>query len=341
MASPSLRGRNRSTSYPVPAAPFTTPEHSPNPYHATSSSSRGTSGSDGFEHSPDVSPYSSIGARLARGRRRRESFFFPPPPPPTPDGARVALTPEAEKKVAVAIHPITITTSSSLCGGSAGVGGGMGGEGGFGYRAVDTAGYDLVNALAHRFLASTPTPAGATTTLTRTITPTDAGDESLQRYKESLGLGGGGKDLSDPSDPRVCIIQSLTMEAPGRAAVTIDLSAPGSEVTLKDHPFKIKEGAKFTMIASFKVQHEILSGLKYVQTVKRKGIRVSKESEMIVSIIPVVWCAFMWREMTEADDSRSSREAMLRTRTNKLSTRSDVSGSIVPNTLRKPSLLQG
>lgn len=64
--------------------------------------------------------------------------------------------------------------------------------------------------------------------------------------------------------------------------VTIDLSAPGSEKTLKDNPFKIKEGAKFTMSAKFKVQHEILSGLHYVQLVKRKGVRVSKDSEMIV-----------------------------------------------------------
>lgn len=75
------------------------------------------------------------------------------------------------------------------------------------------------------------------------------------------------------------------MESPGRPPVTIDLSQPGSENTLKDKPFKIKEGAKFTMVASFRVQHEILSGLQYVQTVKRKGIRVSKDSEMLVSAI--------------------------------------------------------
>lgn len=110
---------------------------------------------------------------------------------------------------------------------------------------------------------------------------TDQGDESLQRYKESLGLAT--NDLSDPNDPRVCIIQSLTMESPGRPPVVIDLSAPGSVETLKKNPFKIKEGASFTMSAQFKVQHEILSGLHYVQAVKRKGIRVAKSSEMIVS----------------------------------------------------------
>lgn len=111
---------------------------------------------------------------------------------------------------------------------------------------------------------------------------TDAGDDSLQRYKESLGLGGG-KDLSDPNDPRVCIIESLTMESPGRDPVTIDLSQPGSEATLKNKPFRIKAGAKFTMVVKFRVQHEILSGLQYVQVVKRRGIRVSKDSEMLVS----------------------------------------------------------
>lgn len=113
----------------------------------------------------------------------------------------------------------------------------------------------------------------------------DANDESLQRYKESLGLGSG-KDLSDPNDPRTCIIKSLSLESPGRPPITIDLSAPGSEATLKDKPFTIKEGAKFTMVVTFKVQHEIISGLSYVQVVKRKGIRVSKDTEMLGSYGP-------------------------------------------------------
>ncbi|KAK4126423.1 E set domain-containing protein [Parathielavia appendiculata] len=115
----------------------------------------------------------------------------------------------------------------------------------------------------------------------------DENDESLQRYKQSLGLGGG-KDLSDPNDPRVCIIQKLTMESPGRPPVVIDLSAPGSADSLKKTPFKIREGATFTMSAQFKVQHEILSGLHYVQVIKRKGIRIpgGKSDEMIGSYAP-------------------------------------------------------
>ncbi|EHK17963.1 uncharacterized protein TRIVIDRAFT_111588 [Trichoderma virens Gv29-8] len=113
----------------------------------------------------------------------------------------------------------------------------------------------------------------------------DAGDESLQRYKQSLGLSGG-KDLSDPSDPRVCIIIALIMESPGREPTEIRPSNAEEVRKLKETPFRIKEGAKFTMSAEFKVQHEILSGLHYVQVVKRGPVRVSKDSEMIGSYAP-------------------------------------------------------
>ena len=40
------------------------------------------------------------------------------------------------------------------------------------------------------------------------------------------------------------------------------------------------------MKANFKVQHEVLSGLRYLQVVKRKGIRVSRDEEMIGSYAP-------------------------------------------------------
>ncbi|OAA57077.1 RHO protein GDP dissociation inhibitor [Niveomyces insectorum RCEF 264] len=163
--------------------------------------------------------------------------------------------------------------------------------------AVSAAASAAVSAASLLPLASSPVPNTSnhndskTDVLTTTASGPaergrDANDESLQRYKESLGLGGGGKDLSDPNDPRVCIIQSLTMESPGRDPVTIDLSVAGSEATLKDKPFTIKEGARFTMMVTFKVQHEVLSGLRYVQIVKRKGLRVSKDSEMIGSYAP-------------------------------------------------------
>ena len=67
--------------------------------------------------------------------------------------------------------------------------------------------------------------------------------------------------------------------------MVIDLSAPGALEGLKDKPFTIKEGATFRIKVVFQVHHEVLSGLKYLQVVKRKGIRVSKDEEMLVSFL--------------------------------------------------------
>ncbi|KAF2248705.1 E set domain-containing protein [Trematosphaeria pertusa] len=112
----------------------------------------------------------------------------------------------------------------------------------------------------------------------------DQNDESLRKWKESLGLGQG-KDISDPNDPRKCIILSLGLEVEGRPDIIIDLKSPGAVETLKDKPFTIKEGAQFRMKATFKVQHEILAGLKYLQKVSRMGIS-NKMQEMMGSYGP-------------------------------------------------------
>lgn len=109
----------------------------------------------------------------------------------------------------------------------------------------------------------------------------DQNDESLRKWKESLGIGSGNA-LSDPSDPRKVIILSLGLEVEGRPDIVIDLTKPGSLEDLNKHPFTIKEGATFRMKARFRVQHQILSGMKYVQVVGRMGVK-SKMQEMIVS----------------------------------------------------------
>jgi Rho GDP-dissociation inhibitor len=109
----------------------------------------------------------------------------------------------------------------------------------------------------------------------------DQNDESLNRWKASLGLNTG-DPIGDPKDPRKCIIKSLAIEAPGRSDITLDLTGPDALESLKDKPFTIKEGAKFYTKVEFAVNHDVLSGLKYVHVVKRKGITVTKDEEMLV-----------------------------------------------------------
>ncbi|KAF2861837.1 E set domain-containing protein [Piedraia hortae CBS 480.64] len=112
----------------------------------------------------------------------------------------------------------------------------------------------------------------------------DQNDESLRKWKASLGIGSG-TSISDPNDPRKVIIYSLGLEVDGRPDIIIDLTKPGALDTLNKQPFTIKEGATFRMKARFKVQHQILSGLKYVQVVSRMGVK-NKMQEMIGSYSP-------------------------------------------------------
>ncbi|KAJ0425591.1 immunoglobulin E-set [Aspergillus carlsbadensis] len=113
----------------------------------------------------------------------------------------------------------------------------------------------------------------------------DKNDESLNRWKASLGLNAG-EPIGDPNDPRRCIIKSLALEVEGRDDVVIDVSAPGAAENLKNNPFTIKEGATFRIKVQFEVHHDVLSGLKYLQVVKRRGVRVSKDQEMLGSYAP-------------------------------------------------------
>ena len=109
----------------------------------------------------------------------------------------------------------------------------------------------------------------------------DQNDESLRKWKESLGLGTG-TAIADPKDPRRVIILSLGLEVEGRPDILIDLSKPGAVDELSKKPFTIKEGATFRMKARFRVQHQILSGLKYLQVVSRGPLK-DKSQEMIAS----------------------------------------------------------
>lgn len=81
------------------------------------------------------------------------------------------------------------------------------------------------------------------------------------------------------------MILSLGLEVEGRPDIIIDVSTPGTLEKLKEKPFTIKEGAVFRMKVKFRVQNQILSGMKYLQVVKRIGVS-QKNQEMIGSYGP-------------------------------------------------------
>lgn len=120
---------------------------------------------------------------------------------------------------------------------------------------------------------------------TTNTTTKDANDESLRKWKASLGIGSGTPLKVDASDKRRVVMLSLGLEVKGRPDIVIDLSQPGAIENLKSKPFTIKEGAEFRMKVKFRVQHQVLSGMKYLQVVKKMGLS-SKVQEMIGSYAP-------------------------------------------------------
>ncbi|KAF9008912.1 immunoglobulin E-set [Cyathus striatus] len=115
----------------------------------------------------------------------------------------------------------------------------------------------------------------------------DAGDESLARWKASLGIIPG-VDSEDKSKPKVTV---LTLELasptlpPGKQIV-FNLNDTARLADTKKNPIIIKEGVEYNVRITFKVNHSIISGVRYIQVVKRAGVKVDKLEQMLGSYGP-------------------------------------------------------
>ncbi|WFD28264.1 rho GDP dissociation inhibitor [Malassezia nana] len=115
----------------------------------------------------------------------------------------------------------------------------------------------------------------------------DAQDESLRRWKESLGITSDSAGAVRPDSPKLTI-HSLMLESqqlPG-GGVGIQLDQPGELEKLAKSPLQITEGIEYSVVIKFSVGCEVLSGLKYLQVVKRAGVPVDRIEEMIGSFPP-------------------------------------------------------
>ena len=75
-------------------------------------------------------------------------------------------------------------------------------------------------------------------------------------------------------------IALLTTERPD---LIINLDQPDAVKNLEKSPFVIKERALYRVRIKFRVQHEIISGLRYLQLVKKAPLS-DKTDEMMVSL---------------------------------------------------------
>lgn len=135
-------------------------------------------------------------------------------------------------------------------------------------------------------------------------TKLDENDESLKKWKQSLGLNTGELLPVIPGDKRKVVIISMTLQIKGENPVVINLENEKDYASLKDKKisFKIKEKSLYKLIIKFKVQYEIITGLKYLQGVKKAGITVDKAQEPMGSFAPnTVTKPFYEKEFEEVE----------------------------------------
>lgn len=135
----------------------------------------------------------------------------------------------------------------------------------------------------------------------------DAEDESLAKWKVSLGLSTTETPYPvKPNDKRTVVVTELALEFPDQPElqpIRINLEdADGNTILNKEIKFSIKEKSIYQLVVKFRVQHEIITGLKYLHSVKRGGLRVDKVEEPLGSYAPnTVENPFYERKFTEVE----------------------------------------
>ncbi|KAK8549293.1 hypothetical protein V6N13_008969 [Hibiscus sabdariffa] len=102
----------------------------------------------------------------------------------------------------------------------------------------------------------------------------DKDDESLRRWKEQLLGSVDMFAVGESKEPEVTVL-SLSILCPGRPDII--LPTPFSSKP-KNSVFMLKEGSKYSLKFSFKVSNNIVSGLKYTNTVWKTGVRAHKRN---------------------------------------------------------------
>ncbi|XP_074511391.1 rho GDP-dissociation inhibitor 3 [Sebastes fasciatus] len=110
----------------------------------------------------------------------------------------------------------------------------------------------------------------------------DQEDESLVKYKQTL-LGTAAM-TADPNVANVQVTRLTLLLDDAREPITLDLT--GDLDALKEKTFTLKEGMMFKLKIHFKVNREIVAGLRYHHVLSRKEITVDKVTHMVGSYGP-------------------------------------------------------
>lgn len=121
-------------------------------------------------------------------------------------------------------------------------------------------------------------------------TKLDAEDESLAKWKASLGLTSDANAYPvKAGDKRKVVIVEMALTFPDQPElqpIVINLEDADGNTLNKEIKFNIKEKSIYLLSVKFRVQHEIITGLRYLHSIKKAGIRVDKLEEPLGSYAP-------------------------------------------------------
>lgn len=112
----------------------------------------------------------------------------------------------------------------------------------------------------------------------------DKDDESLRKYKEALLGKAAAVVVADPTVPNIQVTRMTLLCETAPGPLVLDLQ--GDLDGFRKNPFVLKEGVEYRIKINFKVNKEIVSGLKYTQQSFRKGVKVDKTDYMVGSYGP-------------------------------------------------------
>ncbi|KQK11161.1 rho GDP-dissociation inhibitor 1 [Brachypodium distachyon] len=110
----------------------------------------------------------------------------------------------------------------------------------------------------------------------------DKDDESLRRWKEQLLGQVDTEQLGETAEPEVKVL-NLTILSPDRPDLVLPIPFVADE---KGYAFALKDGSAYSFRFSFIVSNNIVSGLKYTNTVWKSGLRVENQKMMLGTFSP-------------------------------------------------------
>ncbi|AQK85518.1 hypothetical protein Zm00014a_041760 [Zea mays] len=110
----------------------------------------------------------------------------------------------------------------------------------------------------------------------------DKDDESLRRWKEQLLGQVDTEQLGETAEPEVKVVD-LTILSPGRPDLILPIPFQADE---KGYAFALKDGSPYSFRFSFIVSNNIVSGLKYTNTVWKTGVKVETQKMMLGTFSP-------------------------------------------------------